>query len=220
MAVNAADPNLRLNQGLAHRKIGDVLLVLHAAGATDEYEKSLDIISALANGASPTPRLRGELASAQQTLGRDMLKNNKRGEAEPLLRSALGIREELVAKFPNNEVFISNLASSYTGIANLYENTGNWNEAINEYETAIDKQVQLSNMDSSSFLLKSYLTRTYKGAEGLFGRYIKTLQEGSPDWLRASAKEADLYSQERSICQILAAHGVRSKVVQSGGAAE
>jgi tetratricopeptide (TPR) repeat protein len=214
VAINIANPELLnphlLNQGVAHRQIGDALSDVDDAKvrkeAQKEYEKSLAIISALVSRDPETPQWRGELASVEERLGLFLLRNSDLEGADRHLRSALGIRDTLVRELPKNEIFLSNLAASHADMAALDDSKGDLIAALREYDKAIDEGNTLTGSDQNNFLLKIYLIRIYQKAEGLLGRYTTILQYASDDWLRARTQESNLYSYEGALCQILASH--------------
>jgi tetratricopeptide (TPR) repeat protein len=208
VALAPHDGDFLLDQGLAHRKIGDMMTDL--SSRVGEYNKSMEIIATLANQPAPKARWLGELASTKQRLGQDYLRGDKLDQAEPLLRSALDIREKLVAESPRSEVYNSNLTSSYTDLAKLYEKHGDWPGAIGECENAVDRQKQLVERDSDNLMLENYLAQDYANLAQLLERYVKTLTDDDPAWLQARVQERDAYLQELAHRKRLAEHDLKN----------
>lgn len=188
--VVASEPDnvdWQLDRGIVHGRIAELLNAgSDAAGATQENRQYLDLLRGLVDKNPQRADLRRELASAEQRVGRLLLSTSSLRQQDSgaatasqrqlgtdreltlgppdqavlLLRSALDIRVKLVEDDPENDVYRSNLSSSYTDMATVLELQGRWDDSLAERRLGIATYQRLVRKDANNAQWKDFLAGT------------------------------------------------------------
>ena len=90
---------------------------------------------------------------------------------------ALPIRESLVSNYPQNDVYQSNLSTSYYHIGDLYKNDNKLEEARQQYEKAFEIRDRLAHRDPNNADWQSALASLYFAIADVLATQLSALNE-------------------------------------------
>jgi serine/threonine protein kinase/Flp pilus assembly protein TadD len=138
-AEQGRDPEVRLAQATAYRRVGDIQQKLgEQAKAEEAYGRALDLSRRLADDFPAEPKYRELLAGCQHKLGVLLSQAKRFQEAERAFREAVALREKLVSESPNSLEYRCDLAASLHNLGRALHNRGRPDDAGPAYRRALD----------------------------------------------------------------------------------
>src|SRR5262249_6042613 len=154
------------------------------------------------------PEIQRDLAANMIRIG-DVFLNKKSllDEALTQYQPAVEIDEQLVADYPNELTYKSNLSKVYNQIASIQERRGDLSNAMNLYQKSLDLRRKIARRDPSNnasldFLATQYgrigdlvakmddgpgAIKNYKSAENIWEILLDRMPD-KPNWMRQSAE--------------------------------
>jgi tetratricopeptide (TPR) repeat protein len=137
------------NVAFIENKIGDIYRSKGAAQQSLEWYRS-----ALATGdrlltqeSEKSPDSQKTVADARTRIAEVLAKQERFDEALTEYKLGLEIRESLARNDPNNDIYQSNLSTSYFRIGNLYKEINNPDEAVKQYNESLKISESLARKD-------------------------------------------------------------------------
>jgi serine/threonine protein kinase/Flp pilus assembly protein TadD len=120
----------------AHNTLGEVLNHTgRLAEAEREYRKAIGLAEKAMSHLPPNHRL--PLAAFTLNLGEILRKTGRAEQAEKPYLQAVGICERLVEEYPDVVMFLENLGTHLSSLADLYQELGRWEDAIQTSRKAV-----------------------------------------------------------------------------------
>jgi tetratricopeptide (TPR) repeat protein len=138
-AEQGRDPEVRLAQATAYRRVGDIQQKLgEQAKAEQAYGRALDLSRRLADDFPAEPKYRELLAGCQYKLGVLFSQAKQFQEAERAFREAVALREQLISESPNSLEYQCDLAASLPNLGRALHSRGRPDDAEPVYRRALD----------------------------------------------------------------------------------
>src|SRR5262249_42921211 len=156
--VRLTNNDLTSNRDVAliEPKLGDMCLIRNDAdGALAHYGNALAVnqrlLSGIAKNDAAKPEIQRDLAANMIRIG-DVFLNKKSllDEALTQYQPAVEIDEQLVADYPNELTYKSNLSKVYNQIASIQERRGDLSNAMNLYQKSLDLRRKIARRDPSN----------------------------------------------------------------------
>jgi serine/threonine protein kinase len=137
------DPALQRELAAAYEKVGDVRGQAYSAsfgdraGATNSYQKALQIREALAQASPSDLQTKLELADIYRKLGVELLDTSEAARGLEYLQKSLGLYTELAGEAPNDWQVQTDLAEIHNAIGSALEDRSEMAPALEHHRTAL-----------------------------------------------------------------------------------
>jgi tetratricopeptide (TPR) repeat protein/tRNA A-37 threonylcarbamoyl transferase component Bud32 len=163
----SGDPELQRELAAAYDRVGDVRGRAYSAanlgdfaGATESYDKALQIREALVAADPGDLRSQRELAISYQKLGNQLLDTSEAARGMAYLRKGLAVYERLAVQQPENAEIRKDLASAYNSLGLALESSGNA-AALAYHKKALALREALVAAEPGNQKLRRSLSITY-----------------------------------------------------------
>jgi serine/threonine-protein kinase len=195
----AADPELKAEQGRAYLRLGDLcsLLVLHGK-AEEAYGQALATFQRLTERQPDDERWQQEMAAGRHRMASLYQAMGKVDRALPMYREALAVRQRLSQEHPNTRPYARDLAQSFHSVALLYSEQGQFpqSETANESARAILQELTIAHPAEPEYL--QALATSYNNI-GLVFHETSKLAPAEQAWVKSRDLRRRLVSEHPDV---------------------